>query len=75
MKDDTFGKVGEGIHSYRVFNLAIIDVLFTILGSYFISYIFDISFLTVLIVIFLIGIILHRKFNVKTTIDKLIFGN
>ena len=28
---DIFGKVGEGIHSYRFFNIAIADVLLTIL--------------------------------------------
>ena len=31
---DIFGKVGEGLHSYRIFNIAIIDVLFTILGAF-----------------------------------------
>ena len=31
-----FGNIKEGIHSYRVFNLAIFDIIFTIIGSYII---------------------------------------
>ena len=31
-----FGKVGTGIHSYRIFNIAIADVLLTIIGAYLI---------------------------------------
>ena len=31
-----FGKVNEGIHSYRIFNIAIVDVLLTILLSFII---------------------------------------
>lgn len=32
-----FGKVDEGVHYYRVFNIAIVDVLATIVGAYIIS--------------------------------------
>ena len=70
-----FGKVGEGIHSYRIFNIAIFDVLATILGAYIIHlFIPKYSFITVLIFLFILGIILHHLFCVHTTIDKLIFG-
>jgi len=31
---DILGKPGEGIHSIRLFNVAIMDVLFTIIGAY-----------------------------------------
>ena len=70
---DIFGKPGEGVHSYRLFNLAIVDIIFTIVGAYLISGFINKSFLTTLIILFLIGIILHRIFNVKTTIDKILF--
>ena len=30
------GKVGEGVHSIRIFNIAIVDVLLTIIGAYII---------------------------------------
>ena len=69
------GKVNRGIHSYRLFNLAIIDVLMTFIGSYFLQklYFKKYSYLQVTIGLFLLGIILHRLFCVRTTIDKLLF--
>jgi len=73
---DIFGKVGEGLHSYRLFNIAIVDVISTIFVAYLLKiYIFpQRSFLKLTIILFLLGIILHRIFCVKTTLDKMIFG-
>lgn len=68
-----FGKVGEGVHSIRLFNIAIVDVILTIIGAYVITRIFNISFLTTLLGLFIAGIILHRLFCVRTTVDKLLF--
>jgi hypothetical protein len=72
---DIFGKVGEGVHSYRVFNIAIVDVLFTILGAYLIHLYILPQYETIYILafLFLLGIIFHRLFCVRTTIDKLLF--
>ena len=71
---DMFGKVGEGVHSYRIFNIAIVDVLFTILGAFIIHFLIPkYNFITILLVLFVSGIILHRMFCVRTTIDKLLF--
>ena len=67
------GKPGQGIHSYRLFNLAIMDVIMTIIGSYIISYFFKLPFLYVTIFLFCLGIFLHRIFCVRTTVDKLLF--
>ena len=67
------GKPGKGIHSLRIFNIAIIDVIMTIIGAFFISYIFNTSFTGTCIVLFILGIIFHRMFCVRTTIDKLLF--
>jgi uncharacterized membrane protein len=72
---DIFGKPGEGNHSYRLFNIAIIDLILTLIGGYLISYYYNYSLLIVLIIIFLIAIILHRLFCVRTTIDRLLFPN
>ncbi len=69
-----FGKENEGIHSYRLFNLAIADIIMTIIGAFLISYFFKYNFLIILIILFIIGIILHRLFCVNTTVNKLIFG-
>jgi hypothetical protein len=70
---DIFGAPNTGAHSYRVFNIAIVDVIGTFLLAYIIQMIFGIkSYFNVLIFCFLLGIFSHRLFCVKTTIDKLL---
>lgn len=71
---DALGKPKTGIHSYRIFNIAIADVIMTIIASLIISYFFKFNFWITLIILFLIGIILHRIFCVKTTVDKILFS-
>jgi hypothetical protein len=70
---DILGKSNEGVHSIRIFNLAIIDILFTIIAAYLISIYFSVSFYITLFLLFLLGIIFHYIFCVKTTVDKLLF--
>ena len=71
---DILGKPNTGSHSYRIFNIAIVDVLLTLLGAYLIIYFNpNLSFTNVTIGLFLLGIIMHRLFCVRTTIDKLLF--
>lgn len=72
---DLLGVPGKGIHSYRLFGVAIADVIMTIIGAAILSYIFKWNFTYTLIGFFLLGIVLHHMFCVKTTIDKLLFGN
>jgi hypothetical protein len=67
------GVPGKGIHSYRLFGVAIADVIMTIIGSFIISYLFKLPFLYVTLFVFILGIFLHRIFCVRTTIDKLLF--
>ena len=69
-----FGKPGEGIHSYRIFDIAYIDVIFTILTAWLISHFLNMSFGYTLIAFFILGIVMHRMFCVRTTIDKLIWS-
>lgn len=70
-----FGMPNTGLHKYRIFNIAIIDVVLTIILALFINNFIHINFWYILFMLFFIGIILHKLFCVKTTIDKLIFGN
>lgn len=69
-----FGKVDEGVHSYRVFNIAIVDVLATVVGAYIISYVTNKSFIGILIALFILGVLMHHIFCVQTTVDKLLFN-
>ena len=74
---DLFGKTNEGVHKYKdpIFNLSLVDVLATILGGVLISYYTNYSLGLVLIYLFALGIILHKIFCVKTTIDKFLFSD
>ena len=73
---NALGVPGKGIHSYRICNLAIVDIIFTLLGARILQILIfpEIEYLYILGGLFLLSIILHRMFCVKTTIDKLIFG-
>lgn len=68
-----FGKPNEGVHKYRIFDIAIIDLLLTIGAAYLISRYYNQDFKIILAILILLGIIIHRLFCVKTTIDKLLF--
>lgn len=70
---DILGKPNIGIHSYRIFNVSIVDTLLTVIVAFLISYFFKYNFLITLFVLFLSGIIIHRLFCVRTTVDKLLF--
>jgi hypothetical protein len=70
---NALGKPGQGIHSFRIFNIAVVDVVLTFIGAYFISLATNIKYIYSLLGFFLLGIILHKLFCVPTTIDKLLF--
>ena len=73
--DNLFGLPREGIHSYRIYDIAYLDFGVTALGAFIFKMIFfkDTEYLSVFIGLFLLGIIVHRVFNVRTTIDKFLF--
>ena len=73
---DIFGQPRTGAHALRLFDVAIVDVVLTVLGAYILSmYIPAIPFWTILLSLFIFAIILHRLFCVNTKINTLIFGN
>ncbi len=70
---NSLGTPGVGVHSYRVFDVAIVDVIFTIIGAFIISLAFKIDFMWSCVGLFSAGIFLHRLFCVRTTVDRLLF--
>jgi hypothetical protein len=71
---DALGVPGKGIHKYQVFHIAIMDVIFTILAAVVIKILIPtFRFWMILLSLFLLGIILHRLFCVRTTINKILF--
>jgi hypothetical protein len=73
------GEPHKGVHSIRVFNIAIVDVIMMIIGAKLLQIItnkilrLNKNFLIYLIFLFILGIIMHRLFCVRTTIDRLLF--
>lgn len=69
----------EKLRSYRILHIAIFDVVATIFGAFllwkglvhFTS--LKLSFLFVMCLMFLSGIVAHRIFGVRTTVDKFLF--
>lgn len=69
-----FGKVGEGVHSIRVYDIAIIDIFLVILAGYLIHLcVPQYNVYKIISGLFILGIIMHRLFCARTTIDKLLF--
>jgi hypothetical protein len=68
------GEPGKGIHKH-FFGIAISDVIMTVIGAWILHRIYP-RYTTwfYLAVLFVLGIVSHRLFGVKTTIDKLLFG-
>lgn len=71
---DMFGAPKTGLHSIRVFDIAIVDVIMTLVGAYLLSFIFKIKLIYTIVGLFTFGIICHRLFCVRTTVDKFLFS-
>ena len=70
---DSLGKPKEGVHSTRVFGLAFWDVMMTVVSGILIAKQFKLKVMETITALFIIGIVSHRVFCVRTTIDKLLF--
>lgn len=69
---NALGEPGKGVHTH-LFGVAVADVIMTILGSWIIAKTMNWDYVKTLGAVFLLGIILHRLFCVRTTVDKLLF--
>ena len=72
------GFPGKGIH-FHLFGIAIMDVIFTFIGAWIIKKIlnyFNIftQYWVILLLLFMLGILLHKIFCIKTTINKLLYS-
>jgi hypothetical protein len=67
------GEPNKGIHKYRFMGVAIVDVIMTIALGLFIAHYFKKDKFKTILILFILGIILHRLFCVRTSIDKALF--
>ena len=59
---------------FHVFGIAIIDVILTLIGAWLLAKYFKWSFFGTAIILFLLGIAMHRLFRVRTAVDKFLFS-
>lgn len=69
-----FGVPKEGIHKLRILDFAVVDIITTIIISWVVSYLLRNSFLLILVMFMMVGVIAHKLFCVDTTLNKIIFG-
>ena len=71
---DIFGQVGTGVHSYRLFGFALVDLVGTLAIAVLIARFFKINMIVTVLFAFAIGILMHRAFCVNTNLNVMIFG-
>lgn len=71
---DIFGKSREGAHSYRIFDVAVVDSALTVLLALILQKIFFKNFLfwQVLLVTFIVGELMHWYFCVDTKVIQIL---
>lgn len=71
---DIFGKPREGPHSYRIFDVAVVDSVLTVLLALFLQKIFfqNFSFLKVLAWTFIVGELMHWYFCVDSKVIQIL---
>lgn len=70
---DALGKPREGVHQYRLFNFAIVDIIMTIIAGIVISKFFNINVFLAVLLMFLIGVAAHLLFCVDTALNQMLF--
>ena len=70
---DLFGIPGQGIHAFKIFGISIWDTLITLICAIFIAWVANWSYSYTIVGFYILGIIVHRLFCVRTTVDKLLF--
>jgi hypothetical protein len=58
--DNLIGLPGEGIHSYRIFNIAYMDVIIVLVAAILIAWAMNWSYIKTIVGIFILGIVVHK---------------
>ena len=67
-----FGEPNTGVHSIRVFGIAVVDTVLTVLAAYVIAKAYKINFWYSFLGLFVLGEILHYVFGTNTAFLKMI---
>lgn len=63
----------EGVHSLRLFDVAVFDVALTLAAAFGISQWTKWNFWIVVLILFISGIVTHRALKIRTKVDEIIF--
>ena len=72
---NVFGREGEGIHSFRIFGLAVVDLLATLAAALLLSYLSKVSVFIMFPALIILAVGVHRVFCVNTALNVKIFGH
>jgi len=67
-----FGAPNTGVHSYRIFGLAFVDLAATLAAAYLIHLGTGYSYWKVAGAMVVLGVVVHRLFCVRTPLTKLV---
>jgi hypothetical protein len=67
------GTVNKGVHKYKIFNIAVFDVIVTIISAKLIAVLFRKYFFIILLCLLKLSIVVHRWKGVRTTVDRYLF--
>jgi hypothetical protein len=71
---DLFGAPNTGLHAYRIVEIAAVDFAASVILILIIIAIFGTHPPATVGIVFISGILAHRLFGVRTTVDKLLFS-
>lgn len=68
------GAPRTGVHSFRIFDFAVVDIIASLLLAALISYITTMSFWVSIPLVIVLGIITHRALGIDTKLNMMLFG-
>jgi fatty acid desaturase len=71
---NALGEPRQGIHSFRIFDIAVFDVLLTFALAYVVNLVGNVqNYWLALLYTFIVGIFMHWLFCVDTTVNRFLF--
>jgi hypothetical protein len=68
---DIFGAPNTGVHKYRMFGLAAVDLIGTVVIAYAINgFVINYALLFIFIILMILSVIIHKAFGVETALVK-----
>jgi hypothetical protein len=70
-----FGEPGKGAHKYRIFNIAIVDLVLTLIVCLYISTKTSLNIGVIILTALILSVFIHKFFCVKSTLTNYLWPN